>query len=83
MKYKNCNHFIFVFLFIKFLSSVTGYEIFKKYGQCSTDDNYAVFETNGFINGDTMYFKITAKDFTVIGTLAITNTIYIIITKHI
>ena len=63
MKYKNGYNFIFLFLFIKFLSSVEGYESFKKYGQCSTDDNFVVFETNGFIKGDTMYFKITAKVF--------------------
>ena len=61
MKYKNGYNFIFLFLFIKFLSSVVGYESFKKYGQCSTDDNFVVFETNGFIKGDTMTLKLQQK----------------------
>ena len=50
-----------IFIFLNFISLVSS-EVLKKYGSINTDDNYVIFESKEFNEGDEIYFKVKAKE---------------------
>ena len=50
-----------IFIFLNFISLVSS-EVLKKYGSINTNDNYVIFESKEFNEGDEIYFKVKAKE---------------------